>query len=181
MDQRKPEYFKPALMAGAIAGFLSGLPFIGSANCLCCLWIVGGAAAAVKLLAKETPAALTSGDGAIVGTLTGIVAAVVDTLVSIPLRSFNLGLAQKIMDTASEMGGEMPAGLDGLFQSAAGPLSPGWFLLGLFMSSVLFAVFGALGGIVGVSLFVKKPARAVPPMPPPAIPPATPPGPTDAA
>jgi hypothetical protein len=75
----------------------------------------------------------------------------------------------------------MPAGLDGLFQSAAGPLSPGWFLLGLFMSSVLFAVFGALGGIVGVSLFVKKPARAVPPMPPPAIPPATPPGPTDAA
>jgi hypothetical protein len=168
-------------MAGAIAGFLSGLPFIGSANCLCCLWIVGGAAAAVKLLAKETPAALTSGDGAIVGMLTGIVAAVVDTLVSIPLRSFNLGLAQKIMDTASEMGGEMPAGLDGLFQSAAGPLSPGWFLLGLFMSSVLFAVFGALGGIVGVSLFVKKPARAVPPMPPPAIPPATPPGPTDAA
>jgi len=181
MDQRKPEYFKPALIAGAIAGFLSGLPFIGSANCLCCLWIVGGAAAAVKLLAKETPAALTSGDGAIVGMLTGIVAAVVDTLVSIPLRSFNLGLAQKIMDTASEMGGEMPAGLDGLFQSAAGPLSPGWFLLGLFMSSVLFAVFGALGGIVGVSLFVKKPARAVPPMAPPTIPPATPPGPTDAA
>jgi len=181
MDQRKPEYFKPALIAGAIAGFLSGLPFIGSANCLCCLWIVGGAAAAVKLLAKETPAALTSGDGAIVGMLTGIVAAVVDTLVSIPLRSFNLGLAQKIMDTASEMGGEMPAGLDGLFQSAAGLLSPGWFLLGLFMSSVLFAVFGALGGIVGVSLFVKKPARAVPPMAPPTIPPATPPGPTDAA
>ncbi len=179
MDQRKPEYFKPALMAGAVAGLLSGLPFIGSANCLCCLWIVGGAAAAVKLLAKETPAALTSGDGAIVGTLTGIVAAVVDTLVSIPLRSFNLGLAQKIMDTASEMGGEMPAGLDGLFQSAAGTLSPGWFLLGLFISSVLFAVFGALGGVVGVSLFVKKPARAVPP--PPAIPPATPPGPTDAA
>jgi hypothetical protein len=181
MDQRKPEYFKPALMAGAVAGILSGLPFIGSANCLCCLWIVGGAAAAVKLLAKETPTALTSGDGAVVGALTGIVAAVVDTLLSIPLRSFNLGLAQKIMDTASEMGGDMPAGLEGLFQSAAGAFSPGWFLLGLLMTSVLFAVFGALGGIVGVSLFVKKGARPVPPPPPPAIPPVTPPGPTDAA
>jgi hypothetical protein len=166
-------------MAGAVAGVLSGLPFIGS--CLCCLWIVGGAAAAVKLLAKETPTALTSGDGAIVGTLTGIVAAVVQALVSIPLRSFNLGLAQKIMDTASEMG-EMPAGLDGLLQSTAGPLSPGGFLLGLFMTSALFAVFGALGGIVGVSIFVKRTARAVPPPPPPpVIPPATPPGPTDAA
>ena len=178
MDQRKPEYFKPALMAGAVAGILSGLPF---ANCLCCLWIIGGAAAAVKLLAKETPAALTSGDGAIVGTLTGIVAAVVDTLISIPLRSFNLGLAQKFMDTASEMGRDMPAGLDGLIQGASGAFSPGWFLLGLFMTSAIFAVFGALGGIVGVSLFVKKPARAVPPPPPPAIPPSTPPGPTDAA
>jgi hypothetical protein len=181
MDQRKPEYFKPALMAGAVAGFLSGLPFIGSANCLCCLWIVGGAAAAVKLLAKETPAPLTSGDGAVVGALTGIVAAVVDTLLSIPLRSFNLGLAQKIMDTASDMGGDMPAGLDGLFQSAAGALSPGWFLLGLFMTAALFTVFGALGGIIGVSLFVKKAAPPMPPPPPPAIPPATPPGPTDAA
>ena len=181
MDQRKPEYFKPALMAGAVAGILSGLPLIGNANCLCCLWIVGGAAVAVRLLAKETPSALTSGDGAIVGTLTGIVAAVVNSLVSIPLRSFNLGLAQKFMDWASEMGGEMPAGLDGLFQSAAGPISPGWFLLGLFLTSALYAVFGALGGIVGISLFVKKPGRAVPPPPPPAIPPATPPGPSDAA
>ncbi|NTU51326.1 MAG: hypothetical protein HGA94_02685, partial [Candidatus Aminicenantes bacterium] len=85
MNKPKPEYLRPALIAGAVAGLLSGLPIIGAGNCLCCLWIVGGAAVAAKLLASQTPGLLTAGDGAIVGALTGIVAAVVDTLIKLPL------------------------------------------------------------------------------------------------
>jgi len=173
MDPQKPDYFRPALMAGAVAGLLSGLPIIGTGNCICCLWIVGGAAMAVKLLAARTRALLTAGDGAIVGALTGITAAVVDAIVSIPLRSFNMDLARRILDKASEFGGEMPAGLDDILNNA-GVFSPGWFLIGLFISAAVFALMGALGGIIGVSLFAKKAL-------PPAAPPQTPPGPPDAA
>jgi hypothetical protein len=162
-------------MAGAVAGLLSGLPFIGAANCICCLWIVGGAAAAVRLLAAAAPGPLTSGDGALVGAMTGIVAALVDAIVSIPLRSFNLELARRILDKASEMGGEMPAGLNEFF-NVSGGVSPGWFLIGLFISAAIFAVMGALGGIIGVSLFAK---RTAPPAPAP--PPQPPQGPSDAA
>jgi hypothetical protein len=181
MPQQKPEYFRPALTAGAVAGLLSGIPFIGAGNCICCLWIVGGAMIAVKLLARDTKIALTSGDGAVVGALTGIIAAVVDAVVKIPFQSFNMDLAQRILDKAAEMGGQMPAGLDGIFQGASATLSPGWFLLGLFVSAVVYAVFGALGGLIGISLFAKKAAPAgTPPPPPPAIPPADTPGPTDA-
>jgi hypothetical protein len=175
METRKPDYFRPALMAGAVAGLLSGLPFIGAANCVCCLWIVGGAAAAVRLLAGATPGPLRSGDGALVGAMTGIVAAVVDAIVSIPLRSFNQELAQRILDKASEMGGEMPSGLNEILNTT-GAVSAGWFLIGLFVSAAVFAIMGALGGIIGVSLFSRKtaPAAPVPPPPPPQ-------GPSDAA
>ena len=176
MDKQKPEYLRPALIAGAIAGVLSGLPLVSAGNCLCCLWIIGGAAIAAKLLAKNTSNILTSGDGAIVGALTGIVAAVVDTIVKIPLQPYNMALARRIIDKVSEFGTEMPAGLDGLLEGGSGILSPGWLLLGLFISAAVFAIMGVLGGIIGVSLFAKKKPQASPPAATPPLP-----GPGDAA
>jgi len=180
MEPQRPDYFRPALIAGAVAGLLSGLPFIGAGNCVCCLWIVGGAAIAAKLLAAKTSGVLRSSDGAVVGALTGIVAAVVDAVVSIPLKSFNMDLARRILDRASEIGGEMPAGLDEILGGSAGAVSPGWFLLGLFVSAGLFAFVGALGGVIGVSLFGKKALPPVSAPPAPSAPPAGP-GPADAA
>lgn len=177
MNKQKPEYLRPALIAGAIAGLLSGLPVVGAGNCVCCLWIVGGAAMAAKLLAKNTAGILTSGDGAIVGALTGIVAAVVDTIVKIPFQPYNMALARRILDKVSEYGTDMPAGLDGLLEGGSGFLTPGWFFLGLFISAAVFAIMGVLGGIIGVSLFGRKNVPAVPPAAPP--PPSS--GPGDAA
>lgn len=181
MTSQKPEYFRPALTVGAVAGVLSGLPFLSAGNCLCCLWILGGAIVAVKLLAAAAPGRpLASSDGAVVGALTGIVAAVTDALVSIPLRSFNMGLARRILDKAVELGGNMPAGLDEFFNGSTGPLSPGWLLLVLFVSAAVFAIVGALGGVIGVSLVAKK--TVGPGTPPPSVlPPQTPPEPPDAA
>jgi len=179
MDQQKPGYLRPALIAGAVAGLLSGLPFIGIGNCICCLWIVGGAAMAAKLLAAQTPGLLTTGDGAIVGALTGIVAAVVDTIVKIPMQHFNMDLARGIIDKLPDVSTEMPAGLDEILNSS-GMLTPGWMLLGLFVSAAIYAIVGVLGGIIGVSLFGKK---AIPPAsspPSPAAPPPAAPGPPDA-
>jgi hypothetical protein len=177
MNQQKPEFFRPALIAGAVAGLLSGLPIVGAGNCLCCLWIVGGAAVAVKLL-MAGPAAgpLKAGDGAVVGALTGIVAAVVDTLIKIPLQPYNLELARRILDTLDLESG-MPAGLEGLFSGATARLSPGWLLVGLFVSAAVYAVMGALGGVIGVSLFGRKPVSPGPP----SAPSAPPQGPADAS
>jgi hypothetical protein len=180
MDQR-PEYFRPALIAGLAAGVLSGLPFIGIGNCVCCLWIIGGAAVAAKMLAASTPVLVTPGDGAIVGVLTGIVAAVADAIISIPLRPFNLGLARRLLDKAAEIGGQMPSGLQDMLNQSGGILSPGWFLLGLLVSAAAFAAVGALGGVIGVALFAKKGRPPAVPPPGPAIPPAPPSGPSDAA
>ena len=180
MISQKPRYLRPALMAGSVAGLLSGLPLVSVGNCFCCLWIIGGAALAVRLLAKETPAVLNSGDGALVGALTGIVAAVVQSFVSLPFRSFDPEQLQKAMDLVSGLGiGVPPNVVDEASRMSCRFMSPGWFLLFLLFSAVVMCLVGALGGIIGVSLFGK---RAAPPMPPPpADPSQTPPGPSDAA
>jgi len=159
MDQRQPEYLTPALMAGAVAGILSGIPFV---NCLCCLWIIGGGAVAAHLLAQRTGGPLTGGDGAIVGALTGIVAAVVEALVGIPLRAFNREFVQRLMERMGQFADDMPAGWESWLDQGPGA-SVGLFLLGLFLSAAIFAALGALGGIIGAS-FSRR--RSAPPPPP---------------
>ena len=177
MSAQRPEYFRPALVAGAVAGLLSGLPVVSAGNCLCCLWIVGGAAMAARLLAKQTPAILTTGDGALVGALTGIVAAVVQAIVSIPFRSFDPEQMQKVVDWLSNLGVSVPSNImDEAARTSSSFMTPGWFLLFLLISAVTLAVVGAIGGVIGVALFGKK---RLPPAP--AAPPAVPPGPPDAS
>jgi hypothetical protein len=161
MDQRKPEYFTPALIAGAVSGVLSGIPLV---NCLCCLWIIGGAALAAHLLAGRTDGPLTAGDGAIVGAMTGIVAAVVDALMGIPLRTVNLEFARRLVERMSEFADEMPSGWENWFDRGAGS-SPGLFFLGLFLSAAIFAALGVLGGVIGASLFGRKKPAAPPSSP----------------
>ena len=161
MDQQKPEYLVPALIAGGVSGILSGIPFV---SCLCCLWIIAGAAWAAHILAGRTPGGLTGGDGAIVGALTGIVAAVAGTVVEIPFRPFSVEQVRRLLEMFPETADEMPAGLESLL-SGGSWTSPGFFLLGLFVSAVVFAGLGVLGGIIGVSLFGRKRTPPAPPSP----------------
>jgi len=60
-------------------------------------------------------------------------------------------------------------------------MSPTWMIIGLFFTAVMFALIGVLGGIIGVSLFGKKPASAVPAAPPEAPPQPPSSGPGDAS
>ncbi len=154
MNNQRPDFLVPALIGGSLAGVLSGIPLL---NCLCCLWIIGGAVLSTYLLAKDRSGPLTSGDGAIVGALAGIVSAVVVSLIGIPLRAVNARFIQQMSDRIAEMAGEMPAGLEGLFdQGGMAQFSFSMFLFGLFISAAVFAAFGALGGVIGVSLFGRK-------------------------
>jgi len=143
----------PALVGGVIAGILSGVPLL---NCLCCLWIIGGAMLASYLLAKDSPFSLSAGDGAIVGIFTGIVAAVVDAILSIPLRALNAQFVQGLMKRLAQYAEELPSGWQSWMERRTAGVSISWFLFGLAVSAAVFAALGALGGIIGASLFGKK-------------------------
>jgi hypothetical protein len=153
MSEQRPGMFIPALIGGVIAGVLSGIPIV---NCLCCLWIIGGGILAAYFLTRESSIALTAGDGAIVGVFTGIVAAVVEALIEIPFRATNEKLVQGMLDRFSQYYDEMPSGWESWFQDGGFDDSVVWTILGLAISAVIFSAFGALGGIIGISLFGKK-------------------------
>lgn len=153
MENQKPSMFVPALIGGVVAGILSGIPLL---NCLCCLWIIGGAMLSAYLLSKDSPAALSAGDGAIVGVFAGIVAAVVNAIISIPLYALNREFIHKLMEKFAEYAEEMPSGWESWLEKGAMGISPAAFMLNLVISAVIFAALGALGGIIGISLFRKK-------------------------
>jgi hypothetical protein len=153
MIQQRPGMLKPALIGGLAAGVLTAVPLV---NCLCCLWIIGGAMLAAYLFGKDSPAALTPGDGAVLGILTGIVAAVTDSIISLPFETMNREFVRRFMDQFSQFVEEMPSGWERLLDQRAGGMSPAWFFLGLLASAVIYAAFGLLGGVIGASLFGRK-------------------------
>lgn len=166
---QRPEYMMPALIGGGIAGLMSGLPLL---NCLCCLWIIGGAILATSLLAKRTGGPLTAGDGAITGALTGIAASVVFVFLEMsPVGQWNRSFILRLAENWVHASGQAVPQLDELRRLATttGQPLPGLFI-GLFLYAAIFAALGVLGGVIGVSLFGRKKTLAAPP----------PQGPTDA-
>lgn len=165
MNGQKQGMLMPALIGGAVAGILSGIPLL---NCLCCLWIIAGAILASFLLSKDSPTSLGPGDGALVGAFSGIVAAVIDSVLSIPFQDLNAAFMRKVVERFEEYGQSMPSGWDAWLQRGEGPVSAAWFFLGLLITAAVFAALGALGGVIGMALFRKKrsPGSDAAPQPP---------------
>ncbi len=157
MNAQRPRMLMPALIGGLLSGVLSAIPFV---NCLCCVWVIAGGFLAAYLLSKESPDSLTTGDGVIVGIFAGITGSIVDTIVSLPFDALmrNSEFWRSLLNKVSEYAQDLPAEMQGLLESGpfSGPVSISWMLLGLVFSMVIFSVFSALGGIIGVSFFKKK-------------------------
>ncbi len=176
MNQAAPDKWKPVIIGGVVMGVLSALPIIGAINCACCILVIGGGALASYLYQKDFPPGLPGpnmGDGALIGLLAGLIGAVVDSIVSIPITLLGIGAAQ--MASALDMlrsSPDIPPEVIGLLESmvAGGAIGIG-LLIGLVFSLVIFAIFGTLGGILGVAIFQK--GSSAPPSAPAAGPPQT--------
>jgi hypothetical protein len=167
MNGRPNAPLAPALIGGAAAGVLSGLPVI---QCFCCLWIPAGAALAVFLAARAAGkgAAFRPADGAAIGAISGVAAAVAHSLVNIPFQAAHLAFYRRMIEHLAEYGQAMPDGWQDLFNPAnAAGFSVTGFVLGLVIFAVIFAAFGALGGIIGAAMFGRKTPAAAPAGPPP--------------
>ncbi len=132
---------KPALIAGVIAGILSVIPIINFVNCICCGWIVIFGFVSVYLLKKDIKT-VEPIDGAIVGALTGLIAFVVVTIIKILFTSLFVG--------STGMSGSMEYMELNAFVSGA------YLLMSGVMRIIIFPIFGAFGGIIGVVILKDK-------------------------
>lgn len=151
---------KAVLLGGLVAGLLSGTPLIGAGNVCCCLWVIVGGALAVYLYGKDVPF-LMSGDAALLGLQSGMVAAVVKTIIDIPIHFLMVRFAgtmqREFIEKMIEQNPDFPAPLAGLMRQFMSPgFAIGALLIGFIFSLVLFSIFGALGGLLGQAIFKKK-------------------------
>jgi hypothetical protein len=181
---------KPALISGVLLGIVSAFPVVSALNCFCCAWVIAAGILAAHLYVKDSPQVVTLGSGLVLGMLTGIIGAIVDTLFSIPLYLLIRGSGTGMFDQFQQMLDKMPnipsetrELLQSVFAkgSGAGILL---LLLGGVFYIVIFGLAGMMGGTLGVALFEKRkagqsdgPEAPIPPPPPSYEPPTAPPPP----
>ena len=144
---------QPALFGGLFIGVLSALPLINIGNC-CCLWVIGGGVLATYLMQQNHPYPIAAADGALVGLLAGLMGGVLGTLLSIPvdmmMGPFQRQLMERIIASNPDFPPEARSMIENMSAGAAATV------LKLVFSTVVGAVFGMLGGLLGVALFKKK-------------------------
>ena len=151
-----PKKLKAAAIGGGAAGIASQIPIV---NCLCCALVIGGGLLAVYLAMRNEPAtdAAPYGDGAMVGVLAGVAAAIVGLLVSIPMTMIMgdpMELARSILEGFEGMPPEVLEG----FSGAEAPSMAGLGVIAVLFSLVFNVIFSAIGGVIGAGVFHKKPS-----------------------
>ena len=166
----KPSKTQPALLAGLVIGLLWSVPFLNLINLCCCLGVIAGGAFAAWLLIKRSPVLpVSSGDGAVVGLLAGLVGAGVYLVLGIPIGLvFNqISVVKSIFATLNnpEINRAMEEAIrnaenQGLAERLVGALV-GWCI-----TSVISVGFSAIGGLIGVAMFEKRKGQYPPQAPP---------------
>ncbi len=162
MDQARLEFWKPSLLAGLLAGLAASLPFT---NCCCCLWPLAGGFLAVVLYRRQASLPPSGADGAVLGAISGVSAAIVRSVLLIPLQGVHLKIFQKyflpyLSDLLEQSGDRLPPQFESLMSGEVPPLTLPSFFLDLFISALLFAGLAALGGIIAASLQKRRPSSA---------------------
>jgi uncharacterized Tic20 family protein len=180
----KPKKLVPALVGGVVLAALSSIPVVSLANVACCSWaIVGGGLAAYMLVRRSPVQRVTSGDGALVGLLAGLIGSLIILLINIPFASrfgteFIAGMKQAAEQQKDPQAQQTLNHLIAFMQDN-----------GIMAALVIWLVFmliavgmATLGGIIGVAIFEKRKGNQPPPVypppgygPPPNAPPNQPP------
>lgn len=161
---------RSAALGGVFIGVLSGLPFVNAGNCCCCMWIVCGGALAAYLEVQEKNRSLTSGEGAAIGALSGVIGAFVyipiAALILLLLGPFQRAMFEQFARNAQDIPPEARQFLENFGAGGAAGLVFG-FVIQLFAGTI----FAAIGGVLSAAYFKKEvpPAMGgdwVPPLPP---------------
>lgn len=185
MDEYLPSYQQSVFIGGGIVGglaflinIISGYLQISSAPSTtllgimalmalitCLVGMTGGLVSAwhYSKLLEQT---ITLGKGALIGLLTGVILAVVSTLLSKIWTILNPDFNQQIMESviASFEQLDLPkdqkkAQIDMIYNSMKGSESFGGIISSIFTGAIFYGILNALTGMLGVKLFIQNNSR----------------------
>lgn len=144
-----------------MTGVLSALPIVSAGNYCCCLWVVTGGLLSAYLLQQERSDTITAGDGAIVGLLAGVIGAVVQAIVAIPIELVVGPIERQIIGRLTEMSGTRRPPLDFAMPGVAGTIV--LRVLTFVWTLVVGSVVSMIAGVVGAALFARPGPQPAPP------------------
>ena len=180
MQHEQADIWKPSLLAGAVFGFLSGIPLVGALNCACCSLIVGAGFLASFLLIRASTVPVSYGRAALTGMLSGVFAVPFCLLAEVLFSAVTGRDFRSDLDQAMEQAQGVVGGGEQAAQIIAGIGMVGIMVIMFAVLLLLWAPFGTLGGVIGRALFERRTPPASgqpsgPPAPPTWTPPAPPP------
>lgn len=157
----------PAFWGGLFIGVLSALPFVSMLNACCCLWVIAGGVVTSYLLQERSVAPITAGDGAVGGLLAGAIGAVIATVLGLLVSLLQGVSGAEALDQIPQ--GDLPPQVVAVFEQLRDMPPALWYLGPFVVSLVVFPIFAALGGLLGVAMFKRNtppPAGTVEILPP---------------
>lgn len=166
MARGSPGLLKPALIGGAVFGFLGGAPVVSALNCACCALILGAGFLAAFLQSNEAKSLglpFTPSNGALVGFVAGIVYGLADTLTAtLSSLLFREVVMEWVLTALREIDEIPPEVLDLISgQSRLGLAAS--IALGLIVNVGFGMIFATLGGLIGGAVFKSEPAAPATP------------------
>jgi hypothetical protein len=166
-----PAKLQPAVYGGLFIGVLSALPVVQAGNCCCCLWVVAGGVLTAYLMQQNHPFAIRAEDGALGGLLAGVFGGILAALLAIPITLAMGPIQARMMERIAanpDLPDQYRSIIENMSRSASGAIAMRsvFALIGVAVD----AVFGLLGGLLGVALFKKKDVPGDASATPPAIP-----------
>ena len=143
-------------------GVLSALPLVNVGNACCCLWVISGGMVAAYVFQQNQQTPMTPGDGALVGLFAGLIGAVVQVVVSLPLDLLVGPMYRELAQRAVEMAGSMPPEMRDLLDriSRRGTPSLAFLVVSKVVSAMVWgflgAIFSTIGGLLGAVMFKKN-------------------------
>jgi hypothetical protein len=153
---------QPALYGGLVIGVLSALPIVNFGNCCCCLWVIAGGMLAAYLRQQNSIFPITSSEGALVGLMAGLIGGVIGTILSIPIELAMGPFQRNLVEHLLSAQRDIPAETRDMIERASAAGTGAAAMATRFVFSIVTgAIFGMLGGLLGVAVFKKN----VPPPP----------------
>lgn len=147
-----PSRTQSILIGGLVAGLLS-TSVLGMINVLCCAGVIIGAVVGVWHYTEEHRLTIPSSQGALIGALCGVLGAVIAGVLNQVLIMIGLDFTATMQEFMMQNFDMSPEQAEQMEQAQQGNAL--WAIMGTLFNMVLFAIFGALGGAIGASIFQK--------------------------